>query len=127
MDIVPDKAVLVVEAQVSLNDADDLMRGQKAEVRFTSLHERDLPILSGQVTRLSADSFQDERTGESYYTAEITVPPSELSIIQTVRGRDFALRAGMPVQVLIPLKKRTALQYAFEPLTQSLWRSFREH
>ena len=48
-------------------------------------------------------------------------------VIQDVRGEKFALRAGMPVQVLVPLKKRTALQYAFEPLTQSLWRSFREH
>lgn len=127
MDIVPDKAVLVIEAKVSPNDADDLKLGQNAEIRFIGLHERDLPILSGAVTRLSADSFQDERTGESYYTAEITVPPQELEILQQVRGADFALRAGMPVQVLIPLKKRTALQYALEPLTQSMWRSFREH
>lgn len=127
MDVVPDKAMLVIEARVSPNDADDLTIGQQAEIRFASLHERELPILSGKVTRLSADSFQDERTGESYYSAEVTVPPSELAIIQGLRGRDFALRAGMPVQVLVPLKKRTALQYAFEPLTQSLWRSFREN
>ncbi|HKX21637.1 MAG TPA: HlyD family efflux transporter periplasmic adaptor subunit [Rhizorhapis sp.] len=127
MDVVPDKAMLVIEAKVSPNDADDLVIGQKAEIRFAGLHERELPILAGQVTRLSADSFQDERTGESYYTAEVTVPPAELKIIQDVRGRNFALRSGMPVQVLVPLKKRTALQYAFEPLTQSLWRSFRQH
>lgn len=127
MDIVPERAVLIIEARVSPDDADDLTSGQTAEIRFSSLHERDLPILSGQVTRLSADSFQDDRTGESYYLAEITVPPAELTAIRQVRGQDFALRAGMPVQVLVPLKKRTALQYAFEPLTQSIWRSFREH
>jgi len=127
MDIVPEKAALIIEARVSPNDADDLNPGQTAEIRFTSLHERDLPILSGQVTRLSADSFQDERTGESYYLAEIIVTPVELRAIRQVRGQNFALRAGMPVQVLVPLKKRSALQYAFEPLTQSLWRSFREH
>jgi HlyD family secretion protein len=127
MDIVPEKAILIIEAKVAPEDADDLSVGQAAEVRFSSLHERGLPILSGKLTRLSADSFTDEKTGESYYTAEVTVPPSELRIIQDVRGEKFALRAGMPVQVLVPLKKRTALQYAFEPLTQSLWRSFREH
>jgi len=44
-----------------------------------------------------------------------------------VRGADIALRAGMPVEVLVPLRKRTALQYIFEPLTQTMWRSFREH
>lgn len=127
MDIVPAKAILIIEARVAPEDADDLSVGQKAEVRFASLHERALPILSGKLTRLSADSFTDEKTGESFYTAEVTVPPSELRVIQDVRGDKFALRAGMPVQVLVPLKKRTALQYAFEPLTQSLWRSFREH
>jgi HlyD family secretion protein len=127
MDIVPAKAMLIIEARVAPEDADDLSVGQAAEVRFSSLHERGLPILSGKLTRLSADSFTDEKTGESFYTAEVTVPPSELQVIRDVRGEKFALRAGMPVQVLVPLKKRTALQYAFEPLTQSLWRSFREH
>lgn len=127
MDIVPDKAGLVIEARISPDDVDDLRTGQRAQIRFTSLHERDLPILTGLLTRLSADSFQDEKTGLSYYTAEITVQPKELDAIRRVRGHDFALRAGMPVQALIPLRKRTALQYAFEPLTQSLWLSFREH
>ena len=90
------------------------------------LHERSLPNLNGKVSRVSADSFTDERTGESFFTAEITVPPEELDKISKVRGEDFELRAGMPVQIQIPLRKRTALQYALEPLTQALWGSFRE-
>ena len=36
-------------------------------------------------------------------------------------------RAGMPVQVLVPLRARTALSYALEPLVGSFWGSFREH
>lgn len=127
MDVVPDKAGLVIEARIAPEDVDDLRTGQDAQIKFTSLHERDLPILKGRLTRVSADSFQDEKSGVSFYTAEITVGPKELEEIRQVRGRDFALRAGMPVQALIPLRKRTALQYAFEPLTQSLWLSFREH
>jgi HlyD family secretion protein len=127
MDVVPDRAGLVIEARIAPDDIDDLRTGQEAQIRFTSLHERDLPIMSGQLTRLSADSFQDEKTGLSYYTAEITVLPKELEAIRKVRGHDFALRAGMPVQALIPLRKRTALQYIFEPLSQLLWLSFREH
>jgi HlyD family secretion protein len=127
MDIVPDKAALVIEARISPEDIDDLRAGQHAQIRFASLHERDLPIMTGELTRLSADSFLDDKTALSYYTAEITVPARELDEIRKVRGRDFALRAGMPVQTLIPLRKRTALQYAFEPLIQSFWLSFREH
>lgn len=127
MDIVPDRAGLVIDARISPDDVDDVRSGQEAQIRFTSLHERDLPIMRGRLTRLSADSFQDEKTGTSYYTAEISVPPQELEVIRRVRGHNFELRAGMPVQALIPLRKRTALQYAFEPLTQLLWLSFREH
>lgn len=127
MDIVPAQAQLIVAARVSPNDSDDLHPGQETEVRFVGLHERSLPILKGSLIRLSADAFTDERTGESYFTADVSVPPDQLALISKVRGSNFALRSGMPVQVLIPLKKRTALQYALEPLTSAMWRSFREH
>ena len=127
MDVVPRDAALVIEARVSPADADDVRAGQAAEIRFSGLHDRQLPILSGKVTRLSADSFEDERTGEPYFLAEVAVPATQLEAIRGVRGADFALRAGMPVEVLVPLRKRTALQYIFEPLTQTMWRSFREH
>ena len=85
-----------------------------------------MPNLNGTVSRVSADSFTDDRTGETYFTAEIMVPGEELGKIAAVRGADFELRAGMPVQIQIPLRKRTALQYALEPLTDALWGSFRE-
>jgi len=42
-----------------------------------------------------------------------------------VRDADSGIRPGVPVQVVIPLHKRTAFQYLFDPLTQSLWSSFR--
>ena len=127
LDVVPDKAPLVLEAQVSPNDADDLQPGQVTQVRFTGIHERDLPRLTGQLTKLSADSFTDEKSGQSYFMAEVTVPISQVDAIRAVRSPDFALKPGMPVQVLVPLKKRTALQYILEPLTSAMWRSFREH
>ena len=74
---------------------------------------------------MSADAFTDEKTGASFYTAEVTVPLSELKKIEDIRGD--VLRAGLPVVVEIPVRKRTALQYAFEPLTSSLQRAFHEH
>ena len=126
MDIVPDRAPLTIEARVALQDGDDVQAGQEAFVRFEALHERTLPALQGVVTRMSADAFTDEKTGTSYYTAEVNVPLSELKKIEEVRGTDV-LRAGLPVAVQIPLRKRTALQYAFEPLTAAFNRSFHEH
>jgi len=127
MDVVPDRMPLVLEARVSPNDIDDLRIGQAATVKFTGLHERNLPNLEGKLTRVSADSFVDEKSGESFFTAEVAVPPEDLRIIQASRGEEFALIPGMPVEILIPLRKRTALQYIFDPLTEALWRSFREH
>jgi HlyD family secretion protein len=127
MDIVPDRTPLVVEARFAPEDVDDLEVGQKAVIRFTGLQDRDLPTLEGQVTRVSADSFVDEKSGAAYFTGEVAVPPEDLRIIQRARGSEFALKPGMPVEVLIPMRKRTALQYLIQPLSEALWRSFREH
>jgi len=127
MDIVPKNADLVVGARVSIDDADDLQVGQQAEVRFLGLHERGMPIIFGQLTRLSADTLVDEKSGGAYYTAEVRVPSDEIEKIKKIRGPKFELRAGAPVAVLVPLKKRTALQYIFEPLSETMWKSFREH
>lgn len=127
MDIVPERTPLRIQARIAPDDADDLVVGQRTLVKFSGLHERTLPNLEGRLTRLSADSFTDEKTGQSYFTGEVTVPRSQLRLIRGVRGADFALRAGMPVQVLVPLRRRTALDYALEPLVGSFWSSFREH
>ena len=127
MDVVPDHANLVVAARIAPDDVDDIAVGQKAEVRFNGMHDRGLPLLSSVMTRLSADVLTDEKSGESFYTAEFQVPESELAKIRSVRGPQFQLRAGGPVQVTIPIRKRTALQYAFEPLLGAMRRSGGEH
>lgn len=127
MEIVPQDRRLVIQAKVSPNDADDLHPGQRTQIRFTSLHERDLPLLDGTLTELSADSFTDEKTGAQYFRAEVAAPPEELDKIRQVRGAQTGLQAGLPVEVLIPLRKRSALAYLLEPLTQTFWRMGREH
>lgn len=127
MEIVPDQVPLVIEARFSPDDADDMHVGQKAEARFPTMHERDLPVFSGTLSRFSADAFTDEHTGLRYYIGEVTVPAKALDEIKRMKGADQGLRPGLPVDVLIPLKKRTVLQYLLEPLNQAIWRSGREH
>ncbi len=127
MDIVPEKADLVVSAKVGIGDADDIRVGQQAQVKLLGLHERSMPIIMGQVTRLSADSLVDEKSGEAFYTAEVRVPADQMQQIKQIRGKNFEFRAGAPVAVLVPLRKRTALQYALEPLADTMWMAFREH
>lgn len=127
MEIVPQGRALVIQASVSPGDADDLKIGQETQVRFTSLHERDLPILKGKLTKLSADSFLDEKSGQRFFRAEVSVGPEQLEVIKKVRGERTGLQAGLPVEVLVPLRKRSALDYLMEPLFQTFWRSGREH
>ena len=125
MDIVPDTRKLVIQAQVSPGDADDVYQGQKAEVRFLSVHDKTLPMLQGTVKTISADRLTDEKAGTSYYVAEIEVAPAELDKVRAVLGRG-QLRPGLPVEAVLSARKRTALQYLLEPLTANFWRSLRE-
>ena len=120
MEIVPRDASQVIVAQIAPNDVDNLRIGQTTEVRFPGLRERNPPIIRGRVTRISADSFTVQETGARYFRAEIIVPAAELAKLGRGAG---TLRPGAPVEVVVLLRKRTALGYLLEPLTNQLWRS----
>src|SRR3546814_10351776 len=60
MEIVPQDRALVIDGKASPTDADDLAPGMETQIRFTALQERNLPILVGQISKISADSFEDE-------------------------------------------------------------------
>ncbi len=120
MEVVPRDASQVIVARISPNDVDNLRVGQMTEVRFPGLRERAPPKIHGRVTRISADSFTTEETGASYFRAEIVVPAREMTRL----GRSASsLRPGAPAEIIVLLRKRTALSYLLEPLTNNLWRS----
>jgi HlyD family secretion protein len=125
LDIVPDGKELVIQAQLSPTDADDAYPGQKAQIRFASVHNRTLPLITGTVRTVSADSFSDEKTGRSYFRVELVVPDAELNRVRAAIGNG-ELRPGLPVEAVLTVRKRTALQYLMEPLTGALWRSGHE-
>lgn len=126
MDIVPDGQNLIVEAQVAPESADNLQPGMRTEVRINAFGGRNLPIVYGEVMQVSADRFTDERSGRAYFMTRVSVPPEELRRLTEAAGDEHRLRAGLSAQVVIPIRKRTALQYLVEPLNQTLWRSLRE-
>lgn len=120
MDIVPDNASQVIVASINPTDIDNLRLGLSTEVKFPGLRARSTPVLHGAVTRISPDSFTDETTGQSYYRAEVVIPPAELARLG-VSARH--IRPGMPVEIVVLLRKRTALEYLTDPLIRSLWRT----
>ncbi|MFZ2994705.1 HlyD family type I secretion periplasmic adaptor subunit [Sphingobium sp.] len=116
MDIIPDKRALEIEARIALNDANDLRVGQKADVRIGGMRGRDLPLLHGKVSRVSADSVTDEKTGLSYFTSTVSIPEAEMKTLTRISGMGDSIRPGTPVEVIVPLQRRTALEYWLSPL-----------
>ena len=99
MDIVPDGRELIIQAQLAPTDADDAYPGQVAQVRFLSVHNQSLPLFKGTVRTVSADSFTDEKTGRTFFRAEIVVPEAELNRVRSVLGQG-ELRPGLPVETV---------------------------
>jgi HlyD family secretion protein len=127
MDVVPANEPLVIEAKVKPIDASDIKVGQATEIRVPAFHDRQMPLLIGYVSRISADSLADDKTGAPYFKLEVTVPPSSVATINKFRGADYGLKPGLPVEVVVQLHNRTALSYLIGPLRDMLWKSFREH
>jgi HlyD family secretion protein len=95
-------------------------------VRITAFSGHNMPTLRGEVEQVSADRFTDERSGMGYFLVRISVAQSELQRLGADSPAQGRMRPGLPAQVVVPTRKRTALQYLLEPLNQSLWSSFRE-
>ncbi len=127
MEVVPEGQPLVIEATVKPQDAGDLRVGQPTEIRVPAFHDRGMPKILGRISTVSADAMNDEKSGAPFFRITVVVPASEAARIQARRNGANGLQPGLPVEIVVPLGRRTALGYIFEPLRQTLWRSFREH
>ena len=120
MSIVPDRAEQVIVVSINPNDIDDVKKGMETEIRFPGLHDRSIPIIRGHLTVVSADAFTDQNTGRAHFRGEVTVSSKEM---EKAGPLGMQIRNGTPAEVVILLRKRTALEYLVEPLTRSIWRS----
>jgi HlyD family secretion protein len=119
--IVPNADNLAVESKANPQDIDQLQIGQKVMMRFTNFNQRTTPEIFGNVSRISADTSTDQRTGASYYTIRVGLPPEEIAKLGEVR-----LVPGMPVETFIQTGDRTVLSYLAKPLVDQVTRAFRE-
>ncbi len=67
--------------------------------------------MNGVVTRVSPDVTTDQRTGQSYYTIRVSMPPEEVARLGEVK-----LIPGMPVEAFVQTGDRTMLSYLIKPL-----------
>jgi HlyD family secretion protein len=119
--IVPEADNLSVEVKVNPQDIDQLQLNQKAILRFSAFNIRTTPEIEGVVTRISADTSTDQRTGQSYYTVRIAMPADQIERLGEVK-----LLPGMPVEAFMQTRDRTMLSYLIKPLHDQVLRAFRE-
>jgi HlyD family secretion protein len=119
--IVPEADNLSVEVKVNPQDIDQLQLKQKAILRFSAFNARTTPEIEGVVTRISADTSTDQRTGQNYYTVRISMPPEQIQRLGEVK-----LLPGMPVEAFVQTGDRTMLSYLVKPLHDQIVRAFRE-
>lgn len=121
MEIVPDNELMIVEAAISPADIDQVRKGQKARVRFSSFSVTTTPEIDGEVTYVATDRSVDEATGFPYYTARILVDQAQ------VRREGLDLRSGMPAECYIATGDRPLISFLTKPLRDQFARAFRQN
>lgn len=122
MEVVPSEDGFVVEARIPNRDIDQIFRGQHAEIRFSAFNQRLTNIIDAEVIYVSADSFEDEATGQRYYRARVRVTEEG----QEDMTEQMQLLSGMPAEVMIRTGERTFASYIAKPISDMLARAIRE-
>jgi HlyD family secretion protein len=117
--IVPDGEPLMVSGAVPAEQGEGLRPGMVAEVRLKTAATPAARLLRGRLRSVAPDSTQEGQAEVDVYMIEV-----ELA------GRDLVdawgpVRPGLPVDIVIPLRKRSALTYLLEPVGRSVWSGFR--
>ena len=121
--LIPQDRPLVIAARVDPIHIDQIVTGQAVNLRFSALDQRMTPELVGQVALVSADAFEDEAVGASYYRAEIVLNPGEVEKLPDGQ----VLIPGMPVEAFIRTDDRSPLTYLVKPMMDYFNRAFREN
>lgn len=122
MDIVPEKANLLLEANIQPHLIDKVAQGMEADVRFNTFANSPQLVVQGRVVSISNDLLSAPDNPQlAYYLARIEV---------TAEGRkqlgSRQLQPGMPVEVVIKTGERSMLTYLLHPLTKRLAASMTE-
>jgi len=120
--VVPQDRPLIINAQIEPIHIDKIFLGQDVTLRFSALDQRETPELTGQVVQISADSFTDENTQQSYYRAEIVLSEGE----QARLPEGTTLIPGMPVEAFIRTQDRTPIAYLLKPFTDYFAKALRD-
>jgi HlyD family secretion protein len=119
--LVPKGDDLVLQAQVSPKDIDQIEVGQAAHVRFPAFHSRFTPEIGADVIQVAADTSRVDANTPPFYSVRLRIPAKELKKLD---GKQ--LKPGMPAEAFIETNARTPLSYLLKPFTDQVAHAFRE-
>jgi hemolysin D len=135
MVIVPDKAQVVVEAQILNKDIGFIREGQSVRVKLEAYNFTDYGLIEGVVETISRDAIDLSQSGGPLkddkgrpvqvglvYAARIRL------LTHTIRiaGRDQAIGPGLAVQAEIKTGERRIIQYLLSPIAKTMNEAGRE-
>lgn len=122
LDLVPLDTAILVEARIAPLDIEQVQAGQRVNIRLSAYRQREVPMLGGHLTYVSADRQTDSQ-GASFFLVRAALDspgaaPGGAAIPP--------LAAGMPAEVFVLGERRTVLDYLLRPLSDSLRRAGRD-
>ncbi len=127
-EVLPSNDTLIIEARVPSKDIDSVKVGLKTKIRFSAFKSRTSPVFNGSVISLSPDIVQDRQQQMMspegpVYIAKIALDMEEFN--RVTKGK-LLLRPGMQAEVQIVTGERTLMQYLLDPLTDNMFKAFKE-
>lgn len=122
-EIVPVEETLVIEARIRPSDIAFIHPGLTALVKFSAYDYTIYGALAATLRQISADTIEDEKTGESFYVVRVTAKSEDLV---DRSGKPLPIIPGMTASVDVITGKRTVLQYLLKPFNKALETALRE-
>jgi HlyD family type I secretion membrane fusion protein len=126
VDVVPDGAPLIVEANIRPDDVRAIALGSKADVRLTAYNSRTTPMLEGKVTYISADAMTDSDKRVHFYVVRVEVSTKALATANRLARETIVLGPGLRTEVYIRKHARSAFDYLLEPVRDGIRKSMRD-
>jgi HlyD family secretion protein len=121
MMVLPANDDLVLQAQVTPNDINNVREGQPAQIRFNGFSTRLVPVINATVTQVAADTTRTDNQTPPFYAIRLTISAKELEKLG-----DNKLKPGMSAEAFIQTEARSPFSYLVKPLTDMLAHAMRE-
>lgn len=122
IEIVPEEALLLINARIKPADVGFVRVGQDAHVRVLAYDSATYGQLDAKVHNLGADAVLDEKTGEPYFEVQVSAARDQLKL----HGKPLSITPGMPVDVGILTGERSVAQYLLKPVLRGLQGALQE-